>query len=181
MTRLWKFPPGSLVVMVAILFAAPAAWAQADGVIKVEVGKSTLLQDRKRPEVIFIANPAIVDIVVERAGAMFLVGRQTGETNMVWLDGRGETLLDVAVVVTPQESRHLTLSRGGGETTFNCDPRCSGVPNPHAAGANVAGQDTNLAKDEGERGPSRRRGGGTGSPRRTPSLSPTVKGPGLIN
>ncbi len=181
MTRLWKFLPHGLVVAALVLFAAPSAWAQADGVIKVEVGKSTLLQDLARPEVIFIANPAIVDIVIERAGAMFLVGRQTGETNMRFLDGNGVPVLDVSIVVTPQEARHLTLSRGGGETTFSCNPRCSGVPNPHAAGANVAGQDTNLAQDKGKSGSSRRRGGGTGSARATPSLSPTVKGPGLVN
>jgi hypothetical protein len=147
MTRLWKSLFYSLVVTFVALFGASSSWAQSGNIIKVEIGKTTLLQVAERPEVIFIANPAIVDIVIERGGVMFLVGRQTGETNMRMLDGDGGTLMNAAVVVVPQEARNLTLTRGGRETTFSCNPRCSGVPNPHASGANVGGRNADVTSE----------------------------------
>lgn len=155
MSHLGALLPRSLLVVALALCTATVSLAQSGEPIKVEVGKTTLLRMEQRPEVIFIANPAIVDIVIERAGATFLVGRQTGETNMHLLDGNGETIMNAIIVVVPQEARHLTLHLGGRETTFSCNPRCAGVPNPHAAGANVGGADVNLAEREE----------GTGAPR----------------
>jgi len=139
MLRLGTLLSSSLLAVILTLFATTASVAQSGEPIKVEVGKTTLLRIDRRPEVIFIANPAIVDIVIERAGATFLVGRQTGETNMHLLNGNGETIMNAVIVVVPQEARHITLHRGGApETTYSCNPRCAGVPNPHAAGANLA-------------------------------------------
>ncbi len=146
MTFVGKSLSRSLVAVALLLLAAPTSWAQTD-ILKVEVGKTMLLQVPERPEVIFIADPSIVDIVIERAGVMFLVGRQTGETNMRMLGADGDTLLHAAIVVVPQEARHLTLNRSLSESTYSCNPRCSGVANPHAAGASIAGADRNVSRE----------------------------------
>ena len=147
MARLWKIVCFWLVLASLAVLAASPSSAQSGEPIRVEVGKTSLLRMDERPEVIFIGNPAIVDIVVEQAGVMFLVGKQTGETNMHLLDVNGETIMNAIVVVTPQDARHMTLHRGQAEATYSCNPRCAGVRNPHAAGASIAGANQNIGRD----------------------------------
>ena len=147
MARLWKIVCFWLVLASLAVLAASPSSAQSGEPIRVEVGKTSLLRMDERPEVIFIGNPAIVDIVVEQAGVMFLVGKQTGETNMHLLDVNGETIMNAIVVVTPQNARHMTLHRGQAEATYSCNPRCAGVRNPHAAGAIIAGANQNIGRD----------------------------------
>ena len=147
MARLWKIVCFWLVLASLAVLAASPSSAQSGEPIRVEVGKTSLLRMDERPEVIFIGNPAIVDIVVEQGGVMFLVGRQTGETNMHLLDVNGETIMNAIVVVTPQNARHMTLHRGQAEATYSCNPRCAGVRNPHAAGASIAGANQNIGRD----------------------------------
>ena len=149
MTRL-RAISGILALLGAVILFTTSALAQSGDPIKVVVGKTTLLRLEERPEVIFIGNPAYVDIIIERNDVAFLIGRQTGETSMHLLDSEGETLMHVPIVVVPEEERHVTLTRGRAETTFSCNPRCAGVPNPHAAGAAIArGQQTIAPADEG--------------------------------
>ncbi len=148
MKHIWKILPGSLVIAVLALFAMPVPSAEAVEKIIIQVGKTKLLRVVRRPEVIFIANPAIVDIVIERQNAMFLIGRQTGETSMHFLDSNGDTMLEASVVVVPQETGHLTIHRGVVETSFSCNPRCARVANPHAAKANIGGATSKLSKDD---------------------------------
>ena len=129
---------GILALLGAVILFITSATAQSGDPIKVVVGKTTLLRLEERPEVIFIGNPAYVDIIIERNDVAFLIGRQTGETSMHLLDSDGETLMHVPIVVVPEEERHVTLTRGLSEITYSCNPRCAGVPNPHAAGASIA-------------------------------------------
>ena len=129
---------GILALLGAVILLTTSATAQSGDPITVVVGKTTLLRLDERPEVIFIGNPAYVDIILEQNDIAFLIGRQTGETSMHLLDGDGETTMHVPIVVVPEERRHVTLTRGRAETTFSCNPRCAGVPNPHAAGASIA-------------------------------------------
>ena len=129
---------GILALLGAVILLTTSATAQSGDPITVVVGKTTLLRLDERPEVIFIGNPAYVDIILEQNDIAFLIGRQTGETSMHLLDGDGETTMHVSIVVVPEERRHVTLTRGRAETTFSCNPRCAGVPNPHAAGASIA-------------------------------------------
>ncbi len=150
MTRL-RGLSGILALLGAVILFNTSATAQSGDPIKVVVGKTTLLRLEERPEVIFIGNPAYVDIILERNDIAFLIGRQTGETSMHLLDGEGETMMHVPIVVVPEEARHVTLTRGRAETTFSCNPRCAGVPNPHAAGASISrGQQAPAGGDEDE-------------------------------
>ena len=120
-----------LVCLAAV--AVPAAHAAE--ALRVEIGKTTMLRLKDVPEIVILGDPAIADVIVERKGLLFLVGRIPGETDIKILDAEGRTVLSRPVVVTPIGERHVTVHRGVEEATLSCNPRCAGVPNQVAPGA----------------------------------------------
>lgn len=119
----------TLALAVAVWFA-PAARAE---IFTVEIGKSKLvrLPDNQQPAVVFVGNPAIADVVIERSGVVFVLGREPGETDMWILDDHGNALMHRPLVVTALSSRQISVFRGADEEqTLACNPRCSTVVTP---------------------------------------------------
>lgn len=109
----------------ALLFGDIAAAANA---VSVQVGKSRILKLNGAASVVMIGEPTIADVIVERHGMIFVLGRQAGETNLFILDSEGKTILSTDVVVTPIERRHVNVTRGTEDAALSCNPRCSPVP-----------------------------------------------------
>ena len=116
---------------------APAllAPAQAAEPLRVEVGKSRLLNLKQDPAVVMIGDPSVADVVIEEGRRMFVLGMEPGETNLHILDADGAALMNVRLVVTPQRSGHVSVHRGVEEATLSCSPRCAGVRTPAGTGA----------------------------------------------
>ena len=134
---------GLAIIAVAGLFATGAA--QAWDAIAVEVGKSRLLRlkEDQKAAVVFVGNPSVADVVLERQGVLFVLGRQPGETDVWILDDDGKELMHRPLVVTAVTSRHVTIHRGGPqigqEQTLSCGPRCTNVVTPRGTGTGFAG------------------------------------------
>lgn len=134
----------AIVAALAVWLAGQAqAW---DPPISVEVGKSKVLhlKDEQKPGVVFVGNPAIADVIVERAGVLFVLGRQPGETDVWILDDDGHALMHRPLVVTAITARHVTVQRGAGagtgqQQTLSCNPRCTDVVTPRGTGGGFGG------------------------------------------
>ncbi len=101
--------------------------------LRVEIDKSQLIRLSRAAKVVMVANPDIADVVVENERMLFLIGRSPGETNLFALDGKGNQILEAAVVVTPKPIREVTIYRRAKESTLSCMPRCARVPTPDGA------------------------------------------------
>ena len=117
----------------AASLVASSVWAAEP--LRVEVGKSRLLNLKQDPTVVMIGDPSVADVVIEEGRRMFLLGLQPGETNLHILDGEGAALMNVRLVVTPPTTGHVSLHRGVEEATLSCNPRCAGVRTPEGTGA----------------------------------------------
>ena len=126
-----------MVALFALLIASPGS-AKERGVVNVEIGKAKMLELKSPPDVVVLGNPLVADIVVEGNGALFLLGREPGETNLTILDEEGKVLLNTAVVVGPVKKRRVTVDRGPQSFTLSCNPRCSPVATPQGTGATTA-------------------------------------------
>jgi hypothetical protein len=124
-----------LCCLLAFAASLLALAAQAAEPLKVEVGKSRLLNLKRDPVVVMVGDPSVADVVVEEGRRIFLLGLQPGETNLHVLDGDGEALMNMRVVVTPPATGHVSLHRGVEEATYSCNPRCGGVRTPEGTGA----------------------------------------------
>jgi hypothetical protein len=122
---------------VALCATAVLAWsniALAAGPISVEVGKSQILRLKSAASVVMIGEPSIADVIVERNGMIFLLGRQAGETNLFILDADGNTVLSTDIVVTPLGRRHVNVTRGTEDVAMSCNPRCAPAPTTTTVG-----------------------------------------------
>lgn len=106
---------------VAVCLAASAASA---GDFQVEINQSRAFQLSKPASTVMIGNPSIADVTIEDADLFYVVGRSYGKTNLVALDEDGKQLIDIDVNVVAARSSVVTLTRGAGQHSFNCTPRC---------------------------------------------------------
>ena len=96
----------------ALLGAAPSAWAQGSGAIRVVSGVTTdrinvpidravvIETDRPVGE-LSIANPSIADVAVLGENNLYILGRATGRTTLTLVDDVGLLLAKVDVQVAP--------------------------------------------------------------------------------
>jgi hypothetical protein len=152
----WTEFPGTDLMkrVVAVLCAAfvilgftSAVWAQTT--LRVGVDKAHILRLDKDAATIMLANPAIADVAVENTRLIFLLGRTTGETNLIILDRNGREILSSAVIVVPTRDRQVSIFRSMTEFTKSCDPRCAPVPNPGSRPAAAVGSGQQAEDDEG--------------------------------
>lgn len=114
----------ALGVTCAALLAGAAQAAE----FQVEVNKSKALHLGQPAATVMVGNPTIADVTVEGAKLVYVMGRNFGRTNIVALDSDGVTILDINVSVVSQEASTVTLTRGSGQYSYNCTPRCERVP-----------------------------------------------------
>ncbi|ABS61851.1 conserved hypothetical protein [Parvibaculum lavamentivorans DS-1] len=95
---------------------------------QVEMNKSKALHLGQPASTVMVGNPSIADVTVEGSKLLYVMGRSYGRTNIIALDSSGETILDINVNVVSQSASTVTLTRGGGQYTYNCTPRCERVP-----------------------------------------------------
>lgn len=117
--------------LAAAALAAPA-WAQ-QGPLRVTVNHATAITLDAAAAVVLIADPEVANVVNERNNLMFVLGRKPGATNLLVYDGTGKRLVEREVVVVPQDSRTVTITRETDQTDYTCDPRCAF--REHLAGA----------------------------------------------
>lgn len=104
-----------------------AGAAQAE-TFKVEMNQTKALHLAKPVSTIMVGNPAIADVSVEGSKLVYVMGRSFGTTSLVATDSDGNTILNIDVSVIAQDASTVTLTRGTGQLSYNCTPRCERVP-----------------------------------------------------
>jgi hypothetical protein len=117
----------------ATFFAAPPA-VQANDVIQVTWRKAQVMSFGSGVSSIIIGDPSVVDVTLEGSGQIIVFGKVPGETNMMVLGADNSVLFDAAVVVMPEDDRHVSIISPGAdvitERTWNCLTRCVQVLGP---------------------------------------------------
>ena len=104
--------------------------ASAGEVINVVVNTVHVLHLQRDANVVMVATPAIANVSVESPRLIFIFGIEPGETNLYVLDSGGNVIIESALVVTPDDDRHVTVNRPDDESTLSCAPRCAAVGTP---------------------------------------------------
>ena len=108
--------------------AALLAGAVQAADFKVAMNETKALHLVTPASTIIVGNPAIADVTVEGSNLLYVVGRSYGTTNFIALDSEGKTIMDMDVSVVAQSASAVTLTRGTGQLSYNCTPRCERVP-----------------------------------------------------
>lgn len=100
-----------------------SAQAQAAGFL-VEINQQKALHLSAPATAVMVGNPAIADVTVLGPQLIYVLGRSYGSTNLIALDAGGKQITELHVSVTSPSSSTVTLTRGSGQLTYNCTPRC---------------------------------------------------------
>ncbi len=150
---------------------------------KVEINKTEILRLPRAAASIIIGNPKIADVTVQSSDVLFVVGRGFGETNLIILDGNGETIMDADLqVVNSLPSHGVRLYNGAARQTYSCIPYCGPSPvlgdDPQFVGNNTAVTEelNTFTAFSGSSAPSSDFGGSQGSSDGTAAGAPTPAG-----
>ena len=104
--------------------------AAADS-LRVTIDKNHVLRTDRPVKTVIVGNPHIADVSAQSSNLLFVLGRATGETNILGFDADGNVVFDKDVTVVPHLTRTVTLhygdARGPRTETFTCAPRCESV------------------------------------------------------
>ena len=114
----------------ALVIAFAARGAFAAEMVDVTVDKGTLLRLEANAKVVLVAEPGIADAVIESPRLIFILGRRPGETNLYVLDAAGREIMNADVVVRPDKTTHVSVTRSTRTATLSCAPRCATVETP---------------------------------------------------
>ncbi len=121
----------ALIVGVAALFTSGAALA-ADLTVGIDQTRPVRLSSPV--STLSIGNPAIADVSMQNGNVMFVIGKTFGNTNIIGLDAKGDTVLDLIIHVTEPGNGNVTVFRGTQQVSYNCAPNCARVLMPGDSG-----------------------------------------------
>lgn len=107
-----------------MLAASCLGGAIASENLRVTIDKNHILRTDRPVETIIVGNPHIADVSAQSNRLMFILGRTSGETNILGFDKDDNVVFDKDVTVVPHTTRTVTLHRGALSETFACAPRC---------------------------------------------------------
>ena len=90
----------------------------------VQLDKARLVKVPAHADTVVVGNPSIADVtMMKRNGLMVVTGKGFGETNVIFIDGSGQSLSEATVTVTAGQGL-LTVQRGMDRESYSCTPRC---------------------------------------------------------
>lgn len=115
---------------------APALAAE---MVKVELDQARIYRLAAPASTIVIGNPAIADATLQDSQTLIVTGRAYGQTNLIVLDGQGETITDVQLAVLAASENFITVYKGAKRQSLSCVADCQpaavpGDDNEHFSG-----------------------------------------------
>jgi Flp pilus assembly secretin CpaC len=107
------------------VFIATPAFARD---IRVALDQAFPIRLAESAEGVAIGNPTIAGVSVQNDRFLFVTGRSYGSTNLVVVGSGGRVLYSGRVVVTPDETDVVMVTRGVETARLECTPLCRPRP-----------------------------------------------------
>ncbi|MBC7767881.1 MAG: pilus assembly protein N-terminal domain-containing protein [Phycisphaerales bacterium] len=109
---------------VVCTFATPAFARD----VRVALDQAFPIRLSEPAEGVAIGNPSIAGVSVQNDRFLFVTGRAYGSTNLVVVGAEGRVLYSGRVVVTPDETDVVMVTRGVQTARLECTPLCRPRP-----------------------------------------------------
>lgn len=96
--------------------------------IRVALDQAFPIRLAESAEGVAIGNPSIAGVSVQNDRFLFVTGRSYGSTNLVVVGANGRVLYSGRVVVTPDETNVVMVTRGVETARMECTPLCRPRP-----------------------------------------------------
>jgi Flp pilus assembly secretin CpaC len=115
----------ALAVAASVVVSAEPAFARD---IRVALDQAFPVRLSEPAEGVAIGNPTIAGVSVQNDRFLFVTGRSYGSTNLVVVGSGGRVLYSGRVVVAPDETDVVMVTRGGSTARLECTPLCRPRP-----------------------------------------------------
>jgi Flp pilus assembly secretin CpaC len=119
--------PFGIVALAAafVVLASGSAYARD---IRVALDQAFPIRLSEPAEGVAVGNPSIAGVSVQNDRFLFVTGRSYGATNLVVVGTGGRVLYSGRVVVTPDETDVVMVTRAGDTARLECTPLCRPRP-----------------------------------------------------
>jgi Flp pilus assembly secretin CpaC len=121
------------------MFAAPASARD----IRVALDQAFPIRLSEAAEGVAVGNPSIAGVSVQNDHFLFVTGRSYGSTNLVVVGVNGRVLYSGRIVVTPDETDVVMVTRGVETARLECTPLCRPRPDIGDASAGAVADQIN--------------------------------------
>ena len=111
---------------VVLMLAASGPASARD--IRVSLDQAFPIRLAEPAEGVAIGNPSIAGVSVQNSQFLFVTGRSYGSTNLVVVGAAGRVLYSGRIVVTPDETNVVIVTRGTETARLECAPLCRPRP-----------------------------------------------------
>jgi Flp pilus assembly secretin CpaC len=123
--------------VVAGLFGVGAASAQD---IRVALDQSFPLRLTQAAQGVAVGNPSIAGVSIQNDHFLFVTGRSYGATNLTILVDNNRVLFSGRIVVIPDETGAVMVTRGTDTSRLECNPICRPRPDIGDVNANAVNE-----------------------------------------
>ncbi|MDZ4759753.1 MAG: pilus assembly protein N-terminal domain-containing protein [Alphaproteobacteria bacterium] len=112
----------------AIAFCAaltPAALAEP---FRLGIDQTVSMKLTRPANSVVVGNAAIADVTVHDSSTLLITGKAFGATNLLVLDGGGNTIFASELAVASNTASELTVVRAGGTYSYSCVDKCRATP-----------------------------------------------------
>lgn len=123
-----KFLPISLL-LAATAVSFPAQAGNYSGAYSVEINTTEIVKLSEPASAVIIGNPKIADVSVHSSDTLFVVGRGYGKTNLIIMNGSGQTIMNADIQVTGSVAPGtVRVYEGNRRESYSCAPYCLPAP-----------------------------------------------------
>ncbi len=110
----------AMAAIAGLTLAAPLAQALE---LRLNANESRMLSLAGEPSTVIVSNPVFADATV-LGKKVVIQARAPGATRVIILNGDGQQLASIDVVISNDSPRSLHLYKGGSRYTYVCTPNC---------------------------------------------------------
>jgi hypothetical protein len=116
----------SLILLTGLLVSNQAY--AADGRVVVFSDRAKVMKIDDNASTVIIGNPVFADAIVRPNNVLVVTGKTPGTTNMIILNQAGETISEMILHVTTDQSDVVILHKGVERYSYACTNRCENSP-----------------------------------------------------
>ena len=111
-------------ILLALALLLPLAGAATAGTaITVAADQARMISIPGEPGTVVVGNPNIADVTIQGTNA-FILGRNYGSTNVIFLDRDGNQIAALDVLVGNESYQEVNIFKAARKYSYTCTGRC---------------------------------------------------------
>ncbi|HVT52556.1 MAG TPA: pilus assembly protein N-terminal domain-containing protein [Dongiaceae bacterium] len=143
-----------LLVLLPMLLVFAGLSAHAEDRLDVTWREAQVVRLAKPATSVIVGDPTVADVTLDDPTTLVVFGKAPGETNIIVLSNSQEMVLNTPLVVSPSNTRHVTVLNATGvpapvEVLYSCGlERCTRVLSPSDISFSASSTSTNSSTSD---------------------------------